>query len=785
MAPSLLLNVPQPDSTLPAPSPVDSPNKPSHKAQKILKQALLANDVVTQGFSLYQTQLKEAAHKIRVVESSLSAFNNPLTTSSSHLQLEHDRLLSENAGLKKESEILAKQLAEARVEVFVEREERVKKVARKAREGKGKGKAMEGRKGRSADEEVDALREGNLLLASEVEHLQKRLLAAETTNYRLQAENRAFSSHVFHGAPLPSAFPPSFLPSPVSSSSRDLYGDEDSKLPFPPPSSSPAAPHTADTVFLDKANSTFYHVQSAEQYHAQQSINFTVTRPASYRPPGGSISTAVQKRPHEYGYEAYAKASVLSSASMPKPPAPPSSTSAPFEPSGDHPARNGLGKRRKTTGDQPGFAGQKRLPLAPPQQQQQRQQQGELLIFDKFGFRKNGPARRAPIKFADVPEFELNQEEREAMQAQMEEEEARFGALVLGRGDGMAVETSEDAVVPAASSSVKRRRTTTMGGDSDDLPAAAATMTSDVCPPPSAGPAAWSLPAPARARADIDVLPSLPQPVATGNGNGKGKGKRRALRPSASTAIAAAMMKDYMAVPGGSQEETAGEEEGGIEEVTEEEEEEEEMMKEEEEEMMKEEEEEKMMKEEEEDEEYVETEDDEEWVPSGGGGGSSRTIHANAGRALGQTPSALDLLAQASSSAAQQQPYSASSPPTAAAGAKKKKKKATSRVPAVNEDGTKKARIKYEKWKVEEDEVLIKAVIQVGCAWDKVAGLCPTRAYHQVRQRFIRGLDYGKNIPASLMHLKPAVLQSVSDFQSMKGKKKAAKHKSAADDDYY
>lgn len=64
--------------------------------------------------------------------------------------------------------------------------------------------------------------------------------------------------------------------------------------------------------------------------------------------------------------------------------------------------------------------------------------------------------------------------------------------------------------------------------------------------------------------------------------------------------------------------------------------------------------------------------------------------------------------------------------------------------------------------------MLLKAVIQCGCAWDNVAKLCPTRAYHQVRQRFLRGLKSGETLPPELMHLQPAVLKSVADYEAKK-----------------
>lgn len=57
-------------------------------------------------------------------------------------------------------------------------------------------------------------------------------------------------------------------------------------------------------------------------------------------------------------------------------------------------------------------------------------------------------------------------------------------------------------------------------------------------------------------------------------------------------------------------------------------------------------------------------------------------------------------------------------------------------------------------------------MIQCGCAWDSVAKLCPTRAYHQVRQRFLRGLKSGETLPPELMYLQPALLKSVQEYET-------------------
>ncbi|GAA5856563.1 hypothetical protein JCM9279_005500 [Rhodotorula babjevae] len=105
-----------------------------------------------------------------------------------------------------------------------------------------------------------------------------------------------------------------------------------------------------------------------------------------------------------------------------------------------------------------------------------------------------------------------------------------------------------------------------------------------------------------------------------------------------------------------------------------------------------------------------------------------------------------------------------------------------SRVPTVGPDGQKKPRSPYIKWNLQEDEQLLRAVIQVGCSWDNVAKLCPTRAYHQVRQRFLRGLRSGEQLPKQLMHLQEAVRKSVRDHEAKKKRKRAAKQHVAVSD---
>ncbi|BGP01159.1 hypothetical protein NBRC10513v2_001362 [Rhodotorula toruloides] len=173
--------------------------------------------------------------------------------------------------------------------------------------------------------------------------------------------------------------------------------------------------------------------------------------------------------------------------------------------------------------------------------------------------------------------------------------------------------------------------------------------------------------------------------------------------------------------------------------------------------------------------------DDPDYLPSppSAAQGASSSSAKGKGRALGQRLSALDVLVQASASqeAADGSEGAGRSahPPLVVSSNKKKGVGGKGAAGGENKNDSKKARSPYIKWNLAEDEMLLKAVIQCGCAWDNVAKLCPTRAYHQVRQRFLRGLKSGETLPPELMHLQPAVLKSVADYEAKKKRKKAAK----------
>ncbi|GAA5908303.1 hypothetical protein JCM8208_000371 [Rhodotorula glutinis] len=185
---------------------------------------------------------------------------------------------------------------------------------------------------------------------------------------------------------------------------------------------------------------------------------------------------------------------------------------------------------------------------------------------------------------------------------------------------------------------------------------------------------------------------------------------------------------------------------------------------------------------------------------AGPSGSSAAHPHPNPRQALGQRLSALDVLAQATAEMDHEGLgfiesgvdhgrglYEGGWQGEGGGGAQAGKGKAgvpssRSRVPTVGPDGQKKPRSPYIKWNLQEDEQLLRAVIQVGCSWDNVAKLCPTRAYHQVRQRFLRGLRSGEQLPKQLMHLQEAVRKSVRDHEAKKKRKRAAKQHIAVDD---
>ncbi|KAK4056208.1 hypothetical protein OIO90_002649 [Microbotryomycetes sp. JL221] len=79
----------------------------------------------------------------------------------------------------------------------------------------------------------------------------------------------------------------------------------------------------------------------------------------------------------------------------------------------------------------------------------------------------------------------------------------------------------------------------------------------------------------------------------------------------------------------------------------------------------------------------------------------------------------------------------------------------------------------YIKWNSAEDEMLLNAVIKHGLRWDQVSAEIPTRSYHQVRQRFLRGLKNGKSLPADLQHLADQVRDTVRSHEERKKEKKA------------
>ncbi|GEM09019.1 homeodomain-like containing protein [Rhodotorula toruloides] len=171
--------------------------------------------------------------------------------------------------------------------------------------------------------------------------------------------------------------------------------------------------------------------------------------------------------------------------------------------------------------------------------------------------------------------------------------------------------------------------------------------------------------------------------------------------------------------------------------------------------------------------------DDPDYLPSPPSAVQGAPSSKGKGRVLGQRLSALDVLVQASASqeAADDSEGAgrADHPPLVVSSNKKKAAGGKGASTGENKTDSKKARSPYIKWNLAEDEMLLKAVIQCGCAWDNVAKLCPTRAYHQVRQRFLRGLKSGETLPPELMHLQPAVLKSVADYEAKKKRKKAAK----------
>lgn len=69
---------------------------------------------------------------------------------------------------------------------------------------------------------------------------------------------------------------------------------------------------------------------------------------------------------------------------------------------------------------------------------------------------------------------------------------------------------------------------------------------------------------------------------------------------------------------------------------------------------------------------------------------------------------------------------------------------------AVSSTKPAKIRSNYQRWEPEEDELLVRAIIEHGKRWDAVASSLPSRSYHQVRQRFLRGFKGGEGLPQTL-----------------------------------
>ncbi|GAA99815.1 uncharacterized protein L969DRAFT_44021 [Mixia osmundae IAM 14324] len=82
-----------------------------------------------------------------------------------------------------------------------------------------------------------------------------------------------------------------------------------------------------------------------------------------------------------------------------------------------------------------------------------------------------------------------------------------------------------------------------------------------------------------------------------------------------------------------------------------------------------------------------------------------------------------------------------------------------------SEPGAKRQRSPYVKWNLAEDELLAKAVAQHGQRWDAVSKCVPSRSYHQCRQRWLRGLKSGENLPVELAPWYPIIKESVARYQ--------------------
>ncbi|KAI8457839.1 hypothetical protein BY996DRAFT_463100 [Phakopsora pachyrhizi] len=84
--------------------------------------------------------------------------------------------------------------------------------------------------------------------------------------------------------------------------------------------------------------------------------------------------------------------------------------------------------------------------------------------------------------------------------------------------------------------------------------------------------------------------------------------------------------------------------------------------------------------------------------------------------------------------------------------------------PEKSSEARKKIRSPYLKWNSSEDEMLVKAVSKYGLRWESVSRCVPSRSYHQCRQRWLRGLKGGENLPDDLQSYYPAIQVALKLF---------------------
>ncbi|KAH8926723.1 hypothetical protein BT69DRAFT_1331039 [Atractiella rhizophila] len=85
------------------------------------------------------------------------------------------------------------------------------------------------------------------------------------------------------------------------------------------------------------------------------------------------------------------------------------------------------------------------------------------------------------------------------------------------------------------------------------------------------------------------------------------------------------------------------------------------------------------------------------------------------------------------------------------------------------ETAVKKNHIPSDQWMPDEDKLLVEMIADVGLNWDVIVPKIPNRNYRECKQRFMRDLDGGRNLPENLSHLYPKLQQALKIYKDSNG----------------